>query len=115
MDFISMLIAAPAVLAVVNLLKSYGLPSKWAPVVSILVGGVLGAIASYLQTGGFDSLPMHIMLGLVTGLTASGVYDVAVTVGTPGTHVEVQTVENKTEVAADTANVSVSDIEPEQI
>lgn len=115
MDFISMLIAAPAVLAVVNLFKNYGLPNKWAPVASILVGGILGAVASYLQTGGFDALSVHVLMGLVTGLTASGVYDVAVTVGTPGTHVEVQTVENRTEVAADTANVSVSDIEPEQI
>ena len=113
MDFISMLVAAPAILAVVNLCKNYGLPSKWAPVVSILAGGVLGAIASYLQTGGFDALPAHILMGLVTGLTASGVYDVAVTVGTPGTHVEVQTVENKTDVAAETANISVSDVEPE--
>ncbi len=101
MDFISILIAAPAVLAVVNLLKNYGLPTKWAPVVSILAGGVLGAVASYLQTGGFDSLPMHIMLGLVTGLTASGVYDVAVTVGTPGTVVEVQAVESGADVEPD--------------
>ena len=101
MDFISILIAAPAVLAVVNLLKNYGLPTKWAPVVSILAGGVLGAVASYLQTGGFDSLPMHIMLGLVTGLTASGVYDVAVTVGTPGTVVEVQAGDSIAEVEPD--------------
>lgn len=56
----------PVVLALVQVAKKLGIPSKWAPVVSI----VLGFITVYL-TNGHNS---EILAGLLVGLSASGIW-----------------------------------------
>lgn len=75
MDLIATLVSVPAIVGAVNLLKTYGLPSQWAPVLSVVFGGVFAAVASYVQYGSFDNIAAMIMVGIVTGLSASGVYD----------------------------------------
>ena len=116
LDYMTLLVTAPGVLAAVNIIKRYGLPDKWAPLMAILVGGIFGALASYLQTGGFESLPAAIITGLITGLTASGVYDVAVTVGSNQVAVgsaDVVGVAENVESAESVMNVAPGDSEPE--
>ena len=59
----------PIVQGVVEVLKSSFLPSKLAPLVSILLG--VGAI--YL-VGGVGNTGMTVMTGVVTGLSSAGLY-----------------------------------------
>ena len=53
----------PLVLAVVELIKGFGLPGKFAPLVSV----ALGFVAAYL-------LHQPLIQGLVFGLSAAGLY-----------------------------------------
>lgn len=76
MDWITTIVSIPAILAAVNIMKHYGLPSNWAPVISVVVGAVMAVVASYIQMQTFENLPAALMIGIVTGLSASGVYDV---------------------------------------
>lgn len=63
----TLLAAIPVVVGVVEVLKATGIPSKWAPLMSLALG--LGAS---LLLGG---TPFVIVLGgLVVGLSASGLY-----------------------------------------
>ena len=78
-------LATPLViLALVNLGKSMGVTGKWATLLAVVLGILLA-----VTDGVFGTNPMYgfISNGLILGLTASGLYDVAVTVGeryTPG-------------------------------
>lgn len=57
----------PLIVALVQVAKSLGLASKWAPVLSILLGvGLLALVA--------DTLPVTIIGGILAGLSASGLY-----------------------------------------
>lgn len=81
MEIFSTLLTAPAIIAVVNLLKRYGLSSNWAPIVSVVLGGLFGVVVVFATGLPMVDLPTTIMMGIVAGLTASGGYDVAATIG----------------------------------
>lgn len=85
MDWAATLLTAPANLAIVNLLKGLGLPSKFAPLASVVIGAVFGLAVTFLQTGGFESAAAFVMTGILTGLTASGLYDVTATIASKPT------------------------------
>lgn len=76
MDWIATIVSVPAILAAVNILKSRGLPTNWAPIIAIAFGALFGAAASYIQSQSFDNMPSAILFGIITGLSASGIYDV---------------------------------------
>lgn len=59
--------AAAIVLALVQLIKTAGLPSRFAPILSI----ALGVGFAYLGGGAWQDIVMN---GLVIGLTASGAW-----------------------------------------
>ena len=82
MDWVTTFLTAPAIMATVNLLKKYGLPSDWAPIVSLVAGAAFGVLVWFLMgMGPVAVLTQFIVAGLAAGLTASGFYDAAVTVG----------------------------------
>ena len=78
---VTALATAPAVLALVNLAKQMGLPSKAAAPLAVVLG-VLLAVADHLLagTGVYDAAAS----GLILGLAAAGLYDAARIVA-PGT------------------------------
>ena len=61
------LAAIPIIVGVVSALKMAGLPSKWAPVVSIVLGMGIALLVE-------DTTTLRILGGLVIGLTSSGLY-----------------------------------------
>lgn len=63
----TLLAASPIILGVVSMVKGLGVPSKWAPLISIALG--IGAAA---LLGGTPFV--IVMSGIVVGLTASGLY-----------------------------------------
>jgi hypothetical protein len=74
MDPIITLASVPAVIALVNLIKSTGfLPPKFAAVLAVLLGIALVAGNTYLP-GIWDVLSE----GIILGLSAAGIYDVSV-------------------------------------
>lgn len=62
-----LLASVPIVIGVVSVFKGVGLPSKWAPIISL----VLGLGVSFLVGG---PLLTVILAGLIVGLSASGLY-----------------------------------------
>lgn len=104
MDWVATFLTAPAIMATVNLLKKYGLPSDWAPIVSLVAGAAFGVLVWFLMgMGPVAVLTQFVVAGLAAGMTASGLYDTAVTVGAT------VSVPQATEVAVE--NV---DIEPDE-
>lgn len=68
----SILLTVPAIVALTNLAKRAGLPSRWAPLVSVLVGVAVACGDAYSTgTGYLDAVAR----GIILGLTASGLYD----------------------------------------
>jgi hypothetical protein len=61
-------IAVPVILALVEVAKRTGLPNKYAPVLSVVLGVV------FVGIWGDSVLTDALFEGLVTGLTASGLY-----------------------------------------
>lgn len=59
----------PVIIALVELVKTLGLPAKLAPLAALILGIVAGLI--YLAQGDFKQA---IFLGIVAGLSASGLY-----------------------------------------
>lgn len=104
MDWVATLLTAPAIMATVNLLKKYGLPSDWAPLVSLVIGALFGALVWFLMgMGPISVFTSFVVAGLTSGLTASGLYDAAVTVGAT------VSVPEATEVVVENA-----DVEPDE-
>lgn len=68
----SILLTVPAIVALTNLAKRTGLPSKWAPVVSVLVGVAVACGDAYSTGAGYLDA---VARGIILGLTASGLYD----------------------------------------
>ena len=85
MDWAATLLTAPAILAIVNLSKGLGLPNKFAPLASIIIGAIFGLAVTFLQTGGLESAAAFVATGILTILTASGLYDVAAIAGSKPT------------------------------
>ena len=65
-------------LAIVELVKtSTNVPAKLMPLVSVIIGVVIGAIALFIpEITGELSVGGHLLAGLISGLSASGLYDV---------------------------------------
>ena len=65
-------------LAIVELVKtSTNVPAKLMPLISVIIGVVIGAIALFIpEITGELSVGGHLLAGLMSGLSASGLYDV---------------------------------------
>lgn len=68
----SILLTVPAIVALTNLAKRTGLPSRWAPLVSVLVGVAVACGDAYSTGAGYLGA---VARGIILGLTASGLYD----------------------------------------
>lgn len=68
----SILLTVPAIVALTNLAKRTGLPSKLAPMVSVLAGVAVACGDAYSTGSGYLDA---VARGIVLGLTASGLYD----------------------------------------
>lgn len=67
------LLAAPAILALVNLFKTLGISGKW----SALLAVVLGVLIALFEAFAPAQLADTIEAGTICGLGAAGLYDVA--------------------------------------
>jgi len=74
MDATTTILSVPAVVAIVELLKSFGVAGKWALVAAVIVAVALN-VAEYLWSA--SGLYHAIVSGLLLGLAAAGLYDVA--------------------------------------
>jgi uncharacterized membrane protein (DUF441 family) len=67
-------VVVPLILAVVQAFKMTGLPSKWAPMVSI----GMGIVVAFFASNGLENLEQNfgtiILHGVIYGLSASGLY-----------------------------------------
>ena len=68
----SILLTVPAIVALTNLAKRTGLPSKLAPLVSVLAGVAVACGDAYSTGAGYLDA---VARGIILGLTASGLYD----------------------------------------
>ena len=68
------LFIVPLTLIIVELAKGLELNKKYLPVISVVLGAILGGAFSFYY--GAD-LFTHIVQGIVYGASASGVYDIA--------------------------------------
>lgn len=59
-----------AIIAIVAMLKQFGLPTKWAPLVGIALG-----VVAVLGVAFFEPTTQLIFTGIVIGLSALGLYD----------------------------------------
>lgn len=59
-----------AIIAIIAMLKQFGLPTKWAPLVGIGFG-----ILAVLAVAFFEPTAQLIFTGIVIGLSALGLYD----------------------------------------
>lgn len=73
MNAVVAIATAPAVLALVNLLKGLGLSGRWSALVAVLLGVAITAGGAYLPSDVWQTIAE----GLVLGLAAAGLYDVA--------------------------------------
>lgn len=62
------IVLTAAVLGIVQACKIAGLPTKYSPIVAIIVGAVM-----YVAVAGIS--PEHIVTGIVIGLSAVGLYE----------------------------------------
>lgn len=66
----------PAVALVMGLVKVFrevGLPSKFAPIVSVFIGVILG-LTMAIETG--QSYIAGVVIGIMVGLSSCGMYDI---------------------------------------
>lgn len=68
----SILLTVPAIVALTNLAKRTGIPSRLAPLVSVLAGVAVACGDAYSTGSGYLDA---VARGIVLGLTASGLYD----------------------------------------
>lgn len=73
---ITTLATIPAIIALVNLSKELGLPPKLSPLLAIVLGILLSLLeALTLNSGSLASWYEPVSLGIILGLSASGLYD----------------------------------------
>jgi hypothetical protein len=80
MNTVTLLATIPAILALTNLSKKLGVPTKWATLLAVVLGVGLNVTDFYLTGLGWYQAAAQ---GLILGLSAAGLYDVAATVGNP--------------------------------
>lgn len=78
MDAVTAIVSVPAILALVNLAKGLGLGGKWSALGAVVIGVGLTAGRQYLPPDAFGTVAE----GLLYGLGAAGLYDVAKPSGT---------------------------------
>lgn len=76
MDTLTTILSVPAVVAIVEILKRFGVAGKWALAAALLVAVALNVADYYLAASG---LYAAVTAGLLLGLSAAGLYDVAKT------------------------------------
>jgi uncharacterized membrane protein len=76
MDTLNTILSVPAVVAIVTLAKSFGVTGKWALLAAVVVAVALN-VATYLWST--SGLYAAIVAGILLGLSAAGLYDVAKT------------------------------------
>lgn len=74
MDTVTTILSVPAVLAIVELLKSFGVSGKWSLAAAVVVAVALN-VADYLWAT--SGLYGAVVSGLLLGLAAAGLYDTA--------------------------------------
>ena len=73
-DFVTAIASVPAILAVVNLLKKFGLAGPWAALAAVVVGiGLNLAVWAWADYSWFSAAST----GLIFGLAAAGLYDLS--------------------------------------
>lgn len=80
MDAITTIATVPAVIALATIAKDIGFPTRLVPLLSIGFGVALQTLQA-LTLGGVDNWYEVLSLGLILGLSASGLYDGAKAVG----------------------------------
>lgn len=80
MDAITAVATVPAVIALATIAKDMGFPVRLVPLLSIVFGVALQTLQA-LTLGGVDNWYEVLSLGLILGLSASGLYDGAKAVG----------------------------------
>lgn len=88
-------IIAGGILVIVEGLKDLGMPSKYARIVSVLLGGFVGV---FVFT---DNFPLNVLRGVITGATTTIAYGGIKSIGQPKTETKVEVVESNTEVIPD--------------
>lgn len=87
MDIVTTVATVPAIVAIVNLAKRAGLPTKAAAALALVLGVTLNLSDHYL---GADPAYQAAMSGLILGLSAAGVYDLTKTgAHTPGRYAKI--------------------------
>ena len=71
LDFTVIALATPMTMAVVQAAKSAGLPSRFAPLLSLAVGATAGCLLGAVGMGGIAS---GIIAGFVSGASAAGIW-----------------------------------------
>ncbi len=79
MDTLNTVLSVPAIVAIVQLLKEFGVVGRYALVAAVTVAVGLNVAAYYLASSGLFDV---VMAGLLLGLSAAGLYDVAKTAST---------------------------------
>lgn len=74
MNNINLILSVPAVVAIVNLAKSFGVNGKWSLLSAVVVAIAINVAAFYFSASGAYEA---VVTGLLLGLSAAGLYDVA--------------------------------------
>lgn len=83
MELVTTLATVPAIIALVTLAKDLGLPSKLSPLLAVVLGVVLTLFDAIAFGDAFtnQTVMQAIGMGVILGLSASGLYDGARAVG----------------------------------
>ena len=73
-DVTSFIVLVPVVMGIVEAVKRVGLSERWAPVAAIILGVFLRLMVGVTLITDVLQVPQMIVIGIVIGLTASGLY-----------------------------------------
>lgn len=83
MEIITAIATVPAILALVNWAKQFGVHGRWSTLLAVVLG-VLASLAEWsVAPDPGSSLAQAAVSGLALGLSASGLYDVSAAVARP--------------------------------
>jgi len=74
MDAVNVILTAPAIVAVVDLLKAFGVHGKWSLLAAVVVAVALYVAVFYAGSSGAVQAGLQ---GLLVGLGAAGLFDLA--------------------------------------